>query len=658
MKLEFLKRGKNPPCLLILVIVSLLFLVPRNAKAQSPIDNQMDQVVAVINSTLTPCGATNTRECVKVTKPGGGLVNASDERTVNQSTERTSISVIAASTEEGAQSGFQSKAQFYGDPANNVFHGTLWRSEKFAAGSGPTEDSVLQVSLSPNDTRQGDAIGYMFCGNLDLELSMTLFHPSDTGVVGQQAVENTQMQLKSLMQKLNQALKAAGACTLGGPPPKSYPAAPPDLATISEIDNMVINIKRAPNSDPNTDWQKRVGTGVKLHYGDTFCFRGQGTVKLTWYDGSTISFSDPNALGERGKNMECFEINLKRPEDMTSPGVIRDSATWIFKLVTEATPALTRIAIDALKPPPEIQEKDVIVAIKGTTFVIGQDPSTGATLVCAEEHAVHVTPLNTALAPFELTAGNQVRVTADTVSDITPGCTLPSPIAIPQPNLGAAGMTLQAPQRFVTEGDTVLLPIWLVNAQNLANLNFELRYDPSVLQLAGDTNKGNLLDNTLFKSNPNQAGNVLVGLAQTSPLSGTGTVMNIPFRVIGKPGDFTPLLLNVTTINDPNGGNLAFDRIQGEITVVNDDGTLPPDDGSGTSGGGSGTSGGGGGANAPIGIQNGDCDGDGQLTELDALCALEMSTALRTPRLFLDMDGDKNVTSRDAVLLLQRVVGQ
>lgn len=54
----------------------------------------------------------------------------------------------------------------------------------------------------------------------------------------------------------------------------------------------------------------------------------------------------------------------------------------------------------------------------------------------------------------------------------------------------------------------------------------------------------------------------------------------------------------------------------------------------------------------------GDCDGDGRMTALDARCALEMSVQLTPVQIALDMDESKDVTSRDATLILQRAVGK
>lgn len=236
----------------------------------------------------------------------------------------------------------------------------------------------------------------------------------------------------------------------------------------------------------------------------------------------------------------------------------------------------------------------------------------------------------------------------------------PPPATGPTPTVPpAAGMSIQAPHRLALPNDLVVTPITLNNAVNVANLNFELGYDASVVKPEGDILKGNLLDNALFKPNANQPGRILAGFAQTSGVQGTGTIMNVPFRVVGKPGDKTPLSLIVTTINDPNGAVVTIDRFPGQIDVTNPDGTLP---GRGGNSGGTGSNGnpngGGPPGTSPGGIPKGDCDGDGNLTELDALCALEMSTGIRTPQLIMDIDGSGDVTSRDAVIILKGAVGK
>ncbi len=222
------------------------------------------------------------------------------------------------------------------------------------------------------------------------------------------------------------------------------------------------------------------------------------------------------------------------------------------------------------------------------------------------------------------------------------------PTPIPQPNTDVTNMTIQVAQRKVITGELVLVPVWLIKANNVANINYQITYDAKVAKPEGALTKGNLLENALFSVNANQSGSVLSGFAQTTGLAGTGTVLNIPFRAVGKPGDRTSLDVTVTAINDPNGGVLKIDRIAGEILIANNEGIIPqnPPPGPGVQ---------------PIPpppppMPRGDCDGDGNVTEVDALCALEISVNLRPSTPLMDMDNSGGVTSRDAVIILQRAI--
>ena len=109
-----------------------------------------------------------------------------------------------------------------------------------------------------------------------------------------------------------------------------------------------------------------------------------------------------------------------------------------------------------------------------------------------------------------------------------------------QPNTAVAGMTIQAARRSVIAGDLVLVPVWLIKGANVANLNLQLTFDANVVRPEGSVIKGNLLDNTLFTPNSAQSGIIRVAFAQTTGIAGTGTVVNVPFRAAGKPGDRSP----------------------------------------------------------------------------------------------------------------------
>ena len=85
------------------------------------------------------------------------------------------------------------------------------------------------------------------------------------------------------------------------------------------------------------------------------------------------------------------------------------------------------------------------------------------------------------------------------------------------------------------------------------------------------------------------------------------------FRAVGKPGDRTPLHLEVTTINTPSGSSPNIRKFEGSIVIEQD---------------------------SPVG----DCDGDGVLTAADALN--------------MDLDRDGRVTSNDARLILDIRTGK
>lgn len=190
-------------------------------------------------------------------------------------------------------------------------------------------------------------------------------------------------------------------------------------------------------------------------------------------------------------------------------------------------------------------------------------------------------------------------------------------------------MILQADRRQVKAGDTVLLPITLLNAKDVANMNFTVSYDASVAVSAGPIVRGNLLGSALFEQNPTERGLMRVGYAQSGGISGSGPVAAIPFKAVGRPGDRTSVRLAVTTINDSAGSRLQIARVDGEILIVGAGGELPLD-----------------------------CDGDAAITAADARCALQMSVNLRPVNLVMDADADRQVTSNDARLILQKAVGR
>ena len=169
------------------------------------------------------------------------------------------------------------------------------------------------------------------------------------------------------------------------------------------------------------------------------------------------------------------------------------------------------------------------------------------------------------------------------------------------------------------------MPVRLEMGVDVASLNVDISYNPAVAAADGEATPGYLVDNALLTSNAKEAGTIRLAFSRAAGVGGSGPVAYLPFKATGKPGDRTALHLVVTGVYGTAGGKPPIATVDGEILIVDKSGVL-----------------------------QGDCDGDGVLTEADAWCALQMSVKNVPERLTTDMDGDGQVNARDATLILQR----
>lgn len=353
------------------------------------------------------------------------------------------------------------------------------------------------------------------------------------------------------------------------------------------------------------------------------------------------------ALGKGTRfNLEKFEAVYRSAEFALTHGKAKFSTEKLAEVIAEVSTSVVKIRN------------------WHTVFSVEHDEGADATTVRVEEGTVDIVPKNSALSPLKLAAGQQVTVTAGEVSPVTPyepgskaggaeptstpppGATAGEPPGEPgvatsgagtatttsppgePPAAGVSGMRIEAEHRRVAEGELVHVPVWLKDADDVANINFEVHYDAAVARPEGDIVKGNLLGDAIFSVNPREAGRIRVGFAQTSGLGGTGTLAQLPMRAVGKPGQRTPLHLEVTAIDDPGGAPLTIRPIDGSIIIV-----------------------------GPGGRVLGDCDGDAAVTAADAMCALKMSVGNMDEDANMDADEDGVVTSGDARVLLREAVG-
>ncbi|MCP4613925.1 MAG: hypothetical protein GY845_35000, partial [Planctomycetes bacterium] len=147
----------------------------------------------------------------------------------------------------------------------------------------------------------------------------------------------------------------------------------------------------------------------------------------------------------------------------------------------------------------------------------------------------------------------------------------------------------------------------------------------SVLQ-ATEAIKGSLTRNSIFDSNILD-GKILISLAHNQGFSGDGSVAYIRFNVIGVEGSWSRLDIDDLSANRANDlASMNVETVDGVFTVLSIEETIA------------------------------DCDGDGKISAVDALCALQMAVGKKAEDLSMDVNNDGKVTSLDARKILQTAI--
>ena len=184
----------------------------------------------------------------------------------------------------------------------------------------------------------------------------------------------------------------------------------------------------------------------------------------------------------------------------------------------------------------------------------------------------------------------------------------------------STGAKLMVASRVALPGGRVLLtPIRLENPDEVYTLEFNLNYDPSVLEVV-EVQPGSRLSVPASSYDTNTPGVVRFDVTVSDQLEGDGSAAVVDFKVVGAVGASSALTITKTVAMDSSGNARSIEVTEGTSTVE-----------------------------TPAA---GDGNGDGKITALDALIALRMSAGIAGVDLLMDVTGDGRVTPKDARQLL------
>ena len=160
----------------------------------------------------------------------------------------------------------------------------------------------------------------------------------------------------------------------------------------------------------------------------------------------------------------------------------------------------------------------------------------------------------------------------------------------------------------------------------IGNMDLILGYSSSILEPI-EIVKGSLTSESLFDYNI-VGESILISLADNAGITSDGSIAYILCNVVGNEGSSCSLVIEEIAANSANDYEPLSLLTRDGIFLVTD-------------------------SQESIG----DCNGDGKLTAVDALCALQMAVGKRTEDLSLDMNSDGKVSSLDARTILKIAVG-
>lgn len=156
-----------------------------------------------------------------------------------------------------------------------------------------------------------------------------------------------------------------------------------------------------------------------------------------------------------------------------------------------------------------------------------------------------------------LTGEDYIGVLIGEVSGNWNPATHPRPVGSRQKAVGGGperGIEVQIPSVSVSAGKGIVVPVSVqgIADKNAISYEFDLRYDPTVIQPVGDVTdvKGTASRGLSIVANATQPGLLRVVVYGAMPIVEDGVLLNLRFTAVGKPGSVSPLTFERIMFNE------------------------------------------------------------------------------------------------------------
>ena len=134
-------------------------------------------------------------------------------------------------------------------------------------------------------------------------------------------------------------------------------------------------------------------------------------------------------------------------------------------------------------------------------------------------------------------------------------------------HVSAEGFELFINDQSVASGTLATIPVIIKNAEELAEVSFEISYDPAILKFSG-ADSGDISKNGIFEVSETKPGTIFINFVEDSGISQDGEIMKLTFEVPGSIGSSAMINIIPKKIQNLDKNDVPFNVRSGTIKVT------------------------------------------------------------------------------------------